>query len=134
MGAWSEDAFGNDTACDWAGDFCDDPSMDRVVQALNEVFADDYIDSDVGAEALAACEVIARLQGHFGYQNAYTEDIDAWCKGFGERPTEEHKDLAVRVIERLLGEDSELQELWDEDGENQDWHQEMESLRARITG
>jgi len=21
MGAWAEDAFGNDTACDWAGDF-----------------------------------------------------------------------------------------------------------------
>ena len=60
MGAWAEDAFGNDTACDWAGEFSDAPSMEKVITTIEAVISEEeYIDSDVAAEALVACEVVA---------------------------------------------------------------------------
>lgn len=62
MGAWSEDTFGNDTACDWIGTFLDNPGLGSVLGAINAVQnSDDYLDSDEACDCLAACEVLARL-------------------------------------------------------------------------
>ena len=38
------------------------------------------------------------------------------------------------AIERILGEDSELPELWDEGGHNERWHRTIDDLRERIQG
>jgi hypothetical protein len=40
---------------------------------------------------------------------------------------------SISAIERILGEDSELREMWEEDGEeNQPWRAAMADLRSRI--
>ena len=78
MGAWAEDTFGNDAACDWVGTFLDDPGLPTVKSAIEAVLeADDYLDSDEACDCLAACEVIARLQGKWGLRNAYSEELDS---------------------------------------------------------
>lgn len=133
MGAWAEDAFGNDSACDWAGDFSDEPSLEKVEEAINIVIAsDDYLDSDEACEALVACEIIARLKGNWGEKTSYSEAIDKWIESSDMTPSTELISKAVNAIFRILREDSELQELWDEDGENEKWHFEMNSLLSRI--
>jgi hypothetical protein len=67
MGAWSEDTFGNDNACDWIGSFLGEPGLPTVKSAIESVLhAEDYLDSDEACDCLAACEVIARLQGKWG--------------------------------------------------------------------
>ena len=77
MGAWSEDTFGNDTACNWAGDFLDDPGLATVFRAFDAVLDEEgYLDSHIACDALAVCEVIARLKGNWGLQDAYSEDLD----------------------------------------------------------
>lgn len=135
MGAWAEDAFGNDTACDWAGDFTDDPSMEKIESAIDEVVSEeDYIDSGVACEALVACELIARLKGNWGQRSAYSESIDKWVESCKESPSEELVRKASAVIQKTLGENSELKELWDEDGINADWHKEMDDLAKRVAG
>jgi hypothetical protein len=135
MGAWAEDTFGNDTACDWIGTFLDDPGLPVVQSAIQTVLdADDYLDSDQACDCLAACEVIARLQGKWGMRNTYSVDLDNWIEA---NPTDVPPDLkaaAEAAIERILGPDSELQELWDEDGRNEDWHKAIDELRERIRG
>lgn len=81
MGAWAEDAFGNDTACDWAGEFSDSPSMEKIEAIIEAVISeDDDIDSDIACEALVACEVVARLKGEWGQRSAYSESIDQWVE------------------------------------------------------
>ena len=81
MGAWAEDTFGNDTACDWVGSFLDDPGLPAVKSAIDTVLeSDDYLDSDEACDCLAACEVLARLQGKWGLRNSYSEDLDAWIE------------------------------------------------------
>jgi len=135
MGAWSEDTFGNDTTCDWIGTFLDDPGLPAVRSAIEAVLkADDYLDSDEACECLGACEVIARLQGKYGERNAYSADLDKWIE---DNPTVVPDDLKVAAdsaIERILGPDSELPELWDEGGRSENWHKAIDDLRQRIRG
>ena len=131
MGAWSNDTFGNDTACDWIGTFLDEPGLPTVKSAIETVLSTD-LDSDEACDCLAACEVIARLRGKWGVRDAYSEDLDKWVEA---NPIDVPKDLkaaADSAIERILGPDSELVELWDEDGRNEDWHKVIDDLRERI--
>lgn len=133
MGAWAADTFGNDTACDWSCDLEDEDDLTFVEETLETVIEeDDYLDSDEACEALAACEVIARLKGNWGVRNAYTEPVDAWVQAHPLKPSAELIALAIAAIERILGEESELRELWEETGD-QEWFEAVKDLRRRVT-
>ena len=135
MGAWSEDTFGNDTACDWVGNFIRSPGLRAVSEAIQAVLdTEDYLDSDEACECLAACEVIARLQGRWGLRNPYSEDLDKWIEANPTIVPEELKEAADAAIERIFAPNSELPELWDEGGRNEKWHEDINDLRHRIKG
>ncbi len=134
MGAWSEESFGNDMACDWAGMFSDNPSMacieDTIDVVLNE---NEYLESDEACECIAACEVIARLKGNWGLRDAYSESIDNWVETSKENPNSNIVEKASNAIDRIMGENSELFELWsDSDEFLKSWTQKMNDLRARV--
>lgn len=135
MGAWGVLAFDNDAANDWACHLEGADDLALVESALDEVAATgtDYLDSDVACDALAACEVLARLRGQPGYTNAYTEKVDQWVAAHKGRivPSEGLLARASAAIDRILDEDSELRELWGEsDGE--EWRAAVEELRGRL--
>lgn len=133
MGAWAEDAFGNDTACDWTGEFAESPSIEKVEATLDAVLdEEDYVDSDVACEALVACEIVARLKDNWGERSAYSKEVDEWVRSSGSRPSGALVRKASAVIARILGEESELRELWDEDGVNAEWHAAMDDLARRV--
>lgn len=134
MGAWGVLAFDNDEACDWASDLdgIDDLSLIESTFASAES-SGDYLDAHEACNALAACEVLARLRGNHGYKNPYTEDVDAWVQAHDIEPPAALLARAEAVIERILGEKSELPELWDE-GDGTEWRQSVEDLRRRLRG
>jgi Domain of unknown function (DUF4259) len=135
MGAWAEDTFGNDTSCDWIGIFLETPELNIVRETINAVLvAGDDLDSDEACDCLAACEVLARLQGKWGLKNAYSEELDAWVEANPMVVPNDLKIAADLAIERILGPDSELSELWDEDGRNDTWHNAINDLRERVRG
>lgn len=136
MGTWGADTFDNDTACDWAYGLegADDLALVRETLARVIAAGDDYLDPDEACEGLAACEVIARLKGNWGARNAYTETVDIWVEDHPGQPPTELVSLAAAVIDRVLSAPSELMELWDEDGENQEWHDAVADLRLRVAG
>ncbi len=135
MGAWSEDTFGNDTACDWAGTFLDNPGLEAVREAIEAVLAsEDYLDNGEACDCLAACEVIARWQGRWGLRDAYSEELDRWVEANPTTVPESLKAAAASAIEKILGPNSELPELWDEGGRNDQWHRAMDDLRDRVKG
>lgn len=134
MGTWAEDAFGNDTACDWAGDFAENPSLSALEEAIKLVLeADDYLDVDEACEGLVAIEIVARLKGNWGERSAYSEEVDKWVESVNIVPSSELISASENAIKRILASNSELQELWDEDGINEQWHQEMNALLTRVT-
>lgn len=135
MGAWSEDTFGNDAACDWIGSFLERPGLGAVREAIGAVLPSaDYLDSDLACDCLAACEVIARLQGKWGVRNPYSEDLDNWVEANPTLVPADLKDDADSAIERILAPNSELPELWDEGSRNEKWHDAINDLRERIKG
>jgi Domain of unknown function (DUF4259) len=133
MGAWSVDTFGNDTACDWAFKLEEIDGLDLVRQTLEAVLTggDDYLDSDPASEALAACELIARLKGRPGLQNSYSETVDKWVEANRIAVPEALTKAAHLVIERILTPPSELLELWEE-GDASEWRASVADLRERV--
>ena len=133
MGAWGVLALDNDTANDWAYGLDDVEDLSLVESALNEVVdvGGDYLDQDIACNVLAACEVLARLRGEPCYRNAHTEKVDAWVAAHELVPQPELLARASDVIDRILGEKSELRELWDE-GDGTEWREAVENLRQRL--
>ena len=133
MGAWSADTFGNDTACDWAYKLREVDGLELVRQALEAVLTvgDDHLVSDLACEALAACEVIARLKGKPDLQNPYTETVDKWVEAHRIPVPENVTKVALVVIDRILMSPSELLELWEE-ADASEWRAVVAELRDRV--
>ena len=85
-------------------------------------------------EALAAAEVVARLQGNWGPRNAYTEIVDAWVEQSALKVPEDIVAQARAVIKRVLTAPSELLELWQEAPEFEAWKGLVEGLEERVAG
>ena len=133
MGAWGVLAFDNDEACDWASDLNDVNDLSLVEGAFSviEGSKDQFLDAHDATNALAACEVLARLRGNAGYSNPYTEDVDAWVASHSIEPPPSILARADAVIDRVLAENSELRELWDE-GDGTEWRKAVDDLRRRL--
>ena len=136
MGAWAHDTFDNDTACDWAYGLEKAKGLSLVAQTFAKVLdtGEDYLDSDVACEGLAACEVVARLKGNWGVRNPYTKTVDNWVSANPIPVSSDMVDQAVAVIDRVLTSPSELLELWEEGEEPGEWHKAVSDLRSRVLG
>ena len=115
MGAWGSDTFENDDACDWVAELEESADASVVEETLSAAAGDEYLESPEASRALAACEVVARWKGNWGKRDSYTEKLDAWVLAHPRPPTEALTALALGAIDRVLGSQSELAELWDGD-------------------
>ena len=133
MGSWAVDAFGNDTACDWAYTLEKSRDFSVIQSAIQAALLprDEYLDSDPACEALAACEVIARLKGKWGVRNSHSEAADNWVRGHSLQPTGDLIHAASSAIDRILDENSELRDLWNE-ADGSEWRESVEELRSRL--
>jgi len=146
MGAWGAGSFDNDVASDWAADLADGGDLAMVRDTLATAArcpADEYLESDEGAEALAAAEVVAAAAGRaikavpMGTSGPHAL---AWA---GAHPGAGHVDLvelALEALDRVEGAESELAELWAQEtaagagAGSQEWFSEVEDLRNRLAG
>ncbi|MFZ6733686.1 DUF4259 domain-containing protein [Undibacterium sp. Ji42W] len=134
MGAWAADSFGNDTACDWAYAIEDCHDLSLVEETLNKILqeGDGYIDASDAEEAIAAIEVIARLQGNWGTRNAYSESVDKWVRKTKLVPGKELVEKAHKVVAKILGDESELKELWADSNLSNEWIVSVQELAGRV--
>jgi len=134
MGTWGTGAFDNDTAADWLYALEEVGDLSLIETTIASVLDgdDEYLDADVAAKALAACEVVARLLGRRGVLHASTETLDKWVETHSLSPSNELLESARKAIGRVLSGDSELRELWSE-SEGTDWLAAVEDLRLRLS-
>jgi hypothetical protein len=134
MGAWGELAFDNDDANDWAYGLEDTDDLSLVESAFAELEAagSQYLEQGLACNALAACEVLARLRGNPGYTNAYTEKVDKWVASHPIEPPAQLTNRGAAAIDCILGESSELRELWEE-ADPEPWKVAVADLRGRLT-
>jgi len=142
MGTWAADAFGNDFAQDWAEDLHETSNMDAIENTLDTVLTDgDELEAPLAAEALVAIEVLARLQGKGGARTEDSASIDAWVDAVKARaeakgkPVKPRSDLAAKAgqaLVRILSEQSELRQLWEESEHYDAWRTSVDDLAARL--
>lgn len=103
MGTWGTGAFDNDAACDWSADLTDSDDLSLVEDTLSsaEEADEDELDIDMASEAIAACEVVARLQGRGGRPSANTAELDQWIKARAEKPSQRLVKSATNVLDRV---------------------------------
>lgn len=136
MGTWDIDPFGNDTACDWAYMLEETGDLSLLESTIENVLAagDEYLEAYEAEEALAAVEVIARLLGHWGTRNAYTEPVDLWVERYRLKPSPDLLRRAEAAIDRILTTPSELLELWEDSDDGEAWKQSVHELKTRVHG
>jgi hypothetical protein len=136
MGTWSTDSFGNDDAADWASDLLDTEDLSLIETAIADVLenGDAYLDAPLGAVAIAAVDVLARLQGNPGVSTEETvEAVDEWVARMKLKPSRDLARRALDALDRVAARNSELRELWTEQGEKAEWLDAIEALRARVS-
>lgn len=128
MGTWDIGHFDNDTAADFCGALDDAAPAERVglIRTALETAAEavSYLDDHEGAPAVtAAALVAAQCPGGAAVTTAYgpKEPVPLL-------PVE-LRALAVAALDRVVGEESELAELWGEGGEGAAWEQGIRALR-----
>lgn len=132
MGVWGTGAFENDAACDWSADLADARDLTYITDTLSSAqdVDDDELDLELGCTAVAACEVLARLQGRSGRKDPVGDLVDEWVRSHPARPSTEVIRLATNVLDRVAG-GSELALLWRSDSA---WLSQVKELRRRVAG
>jgi hypothetical protein len=133
MGTWGPGPFANDAAAEFL-DMLRASSARVVTKVLREIAgapAGKYIDVDDGGAGWAACEMVALAFG-YGDDSELLDDhvLDLAGK---LRPNEEHRLLALEVLQRIADRDhSELSGLWHEGGDGAKFDTALEHLRVRL--
>jgi len=134
MGTWAVDSFGNDDACDWTYEIEKSQDLSPVENALNAVLnsGDSGVESYEATNAIAAIEVIARLQGNWGERSAYSERLDNWVEANQIQPSTDLVQKAHLAIDHILAGNSELHELWKESRDYEAWLASVADLKNRV--
>ncbi|WP_425605574.1 DUF4259 domain-containing protein [Luteolibacter rhizosphaerae] len=122
MGAWGPHSFENDRALDWLGDYLDSPSDDRLRATFDppsrgkppgliaKLFGGQAKSSAVPPDeeqVLAAAEVIAAMRGH-----PLADAPDGFARLTLRPPPDDLVSAAIRGVDLILDESSELNSLW----------------------
>lgn len=125
---WGHTSFDNDSALDWLGDLADGgPSL--VGEALDAALGSDYLEVDEASAALAAAELVAAALGK-GDQRL-SEGAAEWLAEHRTAVRGVGAERARKAVQRVY-EDSELRELWDENGDETEWHADVRELLERL--
>ena len=136
MGAWGGKTFENDIAMDFIGDLAEAPvdAAETVRSALEEAAgtaAGEYLDADVGSEALAAAAVVsAALPG--SPVDRSDPSVDEYLTAIVPHVPAGLASAAVAAIDRVLGPESELVELWAQAESLEAFRAEPAAVRAHL--
>ncbi|MGW7328504.1 DUF4259 domain-containing protein [Streptomyces sp. NPDC054840] len=132
MGTWDVGPFDNDTAADFCSSLDETAEADRpglVRDALVHVLdADDPLDQQLAVEAVAAAALVAaQCPGGRPVTSAYGPELPVPALPVDLR------DIAVRAVDRVEAEPSELRELWAETDKYLHWLRSLQLLRRVLT-
>jgi hypothetical protein len=92
---------------------------------------DDYLDSDLAVEAIAAAAIVAsQLPGGAAITSSYAPDF--LLEGDSIEVPDDVPALAVRALDRIVGDDSEWRELWEDTGEDAPALAALQQIRTTI--
>lgn len=133
MGAWGYQTFEDDTTLDWVYDLIDatDP-IQFLKKSLNPDDPEGYLDYDSGCGILGAAEAVHAVL--IGHRYDPPDEFEQWVRA--------HRTLDVKSLlpdcknglNQVLGDSSELNELWAENEEDYlKWCENVQQLLNALT-
>jgi len=131
MGAWDIGSFDNDEALDWVYELEKAEDFSILAEAFETVIdqrgnSPDATDCSI---ALCAAEVVASLLDNPA--SDLPDEVLEWIEDKPE-PSSALIKIALKALKVIL-EDSELKELWQETDEYQDWYDNVTTLIENLT-
>lgn len=137
MGAWGHGYFEDDAALDFmeAIEAADQPK-EMINESLDLAIAAEYLECDEGNAAIvAAAYVDGQLNGttFSSADKAQPLEVDTFARRHPDLDCSDLKGKAVQALQKLLGDQSELKELWAENEEDYPaWQEGIQQLRQRL--
>jgi len=134
MGTWGEGPFDNDDVADWVDELAEStpderPALLRVALSA-AVDEEGYLEASEGAVAVAAASIVAAaLPGG----PPLGDDVELSGEDVGELLVDRDLiGLALRALRRVVGEDSELLELWQEADDADGLREQIEPVERAL--
>ncbi|MDR0237302.1 DUF4259 domain-containing protein [Acinetobacter sp.] len=136
MGTWSHEPFGNDIASDWAYEFEENDGYEVIEDAFDQIIdmaTEEFIDADIGCIAHAAAEVLAKSFTDGVAENEYyPEPVEKWLQHNQHKHNYELIPKALLALNLLISENSELDELWQDSDDYEDWTKNIAELKETL--
>lgn len=130
MGAWGIKTFENDDSSDWLYDLEESDDLSVIENTLNEA-NQEYVEAPEGCNILAAAEIILGLQGK---GRELPENAKEWIEKNKTLNVDSLVGAAIKAIDVVLSENSELLELWQDAADDFDaWKTDVESIKAALS-
>jgi hypothetical protein len=130
MGAWDVTAFGNDDAADWASSLVETPRPSEFVEnTLRLANRDGYLEAPDGSQLVAAAVLVAAACGRGTH--CFPEGLGEWLRG-KEAALKHFAPAAVAAIRRVMGEQSELRDLWQDTEDFPAWCGELDAITTAL--
>jgi hypothetical protein len=136
VGTWAVGPFNNDTAADWCGDLHDadgDQRLPLVRATLSAVVDNDdkYLSNRLADRAIAAAAVVAsQLPDEKPLVTPYAPNF--LLDGGTLDIAGDIRPLALRALDRIVGDDSEWRDLWEDAGSYADAVGALQTIRATL--
>ena len=132
MGAWGYNIFENDSALDFIWEI---EEAEDCLGLITEVFtlgiSADYLDEDDCSNILTAAAVIDSALFKTEYNDAEGA-FDEIVEKIDVKTASKLKNLAASALEAVLGEKSELRDLWSESPDYDNWKKSITDIIERL--
>jgi hypothetical protein len=131
VGSWGTASFENDAALDWflLVEEAPDPGLVMASAIDDALSAAEYLDSDLGCQAIAAAELCACCAGQL--PDRLPDNVEGWVQANPHGPHADEIELAVEAVRRVRDE-SELRDLWEDAADSSRWLAAVEDLLSRL--
>lgn len=128
MGAWGMGVFDDDTSCEIMEDAIDEGiSIENLIDKALASSKEDYIEYTECHEIIVAGAMANSLINEVNYEGV--DDLSAWLKNQNKEKVTPHKANLVIALNKVLAENSELNELWLENKDDYPtWRGNIESI------
>jgi hypothetical protein len=138
MGTWGTGYFEDDAALDFMGDIEESTEPKRLlIKTFDTAIKSNYLESDEGtAVIVAAAYVDSQVNGTKFTSGSDAEplEIDTFPNRNPDQNFSDLKDKAVAALTKVLGDNSEINELWNENDEEYPvWRQSIQQLIGRLS-
>ncbi len=133
MGAWNYGVFDDDTAYDALDDL---KAAEDIVKNMEEYFdiviESEYVEYDDAHYALVSATIIDSILNKTEHR-CDDEEYSQWIQTWTNLDVSSLKSKAIKAINAILSENSELKELWEEnDSLYESWKEEKLLIQKRL--